>query len=183
MSTTGPQKCDAIDGSIEVGVKQAKRDPKQQVILNEFVMNTPGHLSVGLWAHPSDSADKYSTLKFWIHLAQLLDKAKFRAMLIADTFGASDVYKGPFKVQTLISFCRAIPCQQHALFDSCDGRCHGGPYVWRDGKYNLQCTLRLGQEVLERGSSEQRPRCMKHRDVVSRQRSAKPWTQSAGSSR
>jgi FMN-dependent oxidoreductase (nitrilotriacetate monooxygenase family) len=75
-------------GTVENGTKR-------QLILNAFVMNTPGHLSPGLWAHPTNSTDQYNTLKFWTDLAQLLDKANFHAMFIADTLGAYDVYKGP----------------------------------------------------------------------------------------
>jgi hypothetical protein len=69
--------------------------PKKQLILNAFVMNTPGHLSPGLWKHPRNHTDKYKKLSFWTELAQLLDKAGFHAMFIADTLGAYDVYKGP----------------------------------------------------------------------------------------
>jgi hypothetical protein len=69
--------------------------PKKQLILNAFVMNTPGHLSPGLWKHPRNHTDKYKKLSFWTDLAQILDKAGFHAMFIADTLGAYDVYKGP----------------------------------------------------------------------------------------
>lgn len=68
---------------------------RKQLILNAFVMNTPGHLSPGLWRHPNNKTDEYKTLKFWTDLAQLLDKAKFHAMFVADTLGAYDVYRGP----------------------------------------------------------------------------------------
>ncbi|KAJ9481116.1 hypothetical protein VN97_g12386 [Penicillium thymicola] len=36
-----------------------------------------------------------NSLSFWTKLAQLLDKAGFHAMFIADTLGAYGVYKGP----------------------------------------------------------------------------------------
>ncbi|KAH7126082.1 luciferase-like domain-containing protein [Dactylonectria macrodidyma] len=71
---------------------------KRQIILNAFVMNTPGHLSPGLWRHPENKTDQYKKLSFWIELAQLLDKADFHAIFIADTLGPYDVYKGPSNV-------------------------------------------------------------------------------------
>ncbi|KAJ5163874.1 Nitrilotriacetate monooxygenase component A/pristinamycin IIA synthase subunit A [Penicillium coprophilum] len=71
---------------------------KKQIILNAFVMNTPGHLAPGLWKHPRNKTDQYKSLSFWTDLAQLLDKAGFHAMFLADTLGAYDVYKGPSNV-------------------------------------------------------------------------------------
>ncbi|KAJ5130022.1 uncharacterized protein N7515_006061 [Penicillium bovifimosum] len=71
---------------------------KKQIILNAFVMNTPGHLAPGQWRHPRNKTDQYKSLSFWTDLAQLLDKAGFHAMFIADTLGAYDVYKGPSNV-------------------------------------------------------------------------------------
>ncbi|KAF5517295.1 Dimethyl-sulfide monooxygenase [Colletotrichum aenigma] len=71
---------------------------KKQIILNAFVMNTPGHLAPGLWKHPRNKTDQYKKLSFWTELAQLLDNAGFHAMFIADTLGPYDVYKGPANV-------------------------------------------------------------------------------------
>ncbi|KAF3076754.1 Dimethyl-sulfide monooxygenase [Trichoderma lentiforme] len=71
---------------------------KKQMILNAFVMNTPGHLAPGFWRHPRNKTDQYTKLSFWTELAQLLDKAEFHAMFIADTLGPYDVYKGPSNV-------------------------------------------------------------------------------------
>lgn len=71
---------------------------KKDFILNAFVMNTPAHLSPGLWRHPDNATDKYKTLKFWTDLAKLLDDANFHAMFVADTLGAYDVYRGPSNV-------------------------------------------------------------------------------------
>ncbi|KAI1875801.1 uncharacterized protein JN550_002087 [Neoarthrinium moseri] len=73
-------------------------DKKKQLILNAFVMNTPGHLAPGQWRHPRNKTAHYKKLSFWIELAQLLDKANFHAMFIADTLGPYDVYKGPANV-------------------------------------------------------------------------------------
>jgi FMN-dependent oxidoreductase (nitrilotriacetate monooxygenase family) len=63
-------------------------------------MNTPAHLSPGLWKHPRNRTAEYKKLSFWTDLAQLLDKAGFHSMFIADVLGAYDVYKGPHNFET-----------------------------------------------------------------------------------
>lgn len=82
---------------------------KKQIILNAFVMNTPGHLAPGLWKHPRNQTDQYKKLSFWTNLAQLLDKANFHAMFIADTLGPYDVYKGPANVIPSLSSGAQFP--------------------------------------------------------------------------
>ncbi|KAF3065167.1 Dimethyl-sulfide monooxygenase [Daldinia childiae] len=77
--------------------------PKKQLLLNAFVMTTPGHLSPGLWKHPRNHTDDYNKLSFWTSLAQLLDKGDFHAMFIADTLGAYDVYRGPANVDPVLA--------------------------------------------------------------------------------
>ena len=68
---------------------------KKQLILNGFVITSPGHLAPGLWKHPRNKTTGYKKLKFWTDLAQRLDKANFHALFIADVLGGYDVYKGP----------------------------------------------------------------------------------------
>lgn len=68
---------------------------KKQLILNAFVINSPGHLAPGLWKHPRNQTTDYNKLSFWTDLAQRLDEAKFHALFIADVLGGYDVYKGP----------------------------------------------------------------------------------------
>jgi len=60
---------------------------KKKLILNAFVMNTPGHLAPGLWKHPRNLTANYKKHKFWTDLAQLLDKANFHALFVADVLG------------------------------------------------------------------------------------------------
>lgn len=83
--------------------------PKKQLLLNAFVMTTPGHLSPGLWHHPRNKTDEYNKLSFWMSLAQLLDKGGFHAMFIADTLGAYDVYKGPANVEPVLNSGAQFP--------------------------------------------------------------------------
>ncbi|KAK7973415.1 xenobiotic compound family monooxygenase [Apiospora saccharicola] len=80
------------------GGGDSNEDGKKPMILNAFVMNTPGHLSPGQWRHPRNKTDQYKKLSFWVDLAKLLDEAGFHAMFIADTLGPYDVYKGPSNV-------------------------------------------------------------------------------------
>lgn len=68
---------------------------KKQLFLNAFLMNTPSHLSPGLWRHPRSQSSNYNSLSFWTSLAQLLDRAGFHAIFLADVLGHYDVYKGP----------------------------------------------------------------------------------------
>ncbi|KAJ5949355.1 hypothetical protein N7454_000939 [Penicillium verhagenii] len=82
---------------------------RKEIILNAFVMNTPGHLAPGLWRHPRNKTDQYKKLSFWTDLAQLLDKAGFHAMFIADTLGPYDVYKGPANVAPALASGAQFP--------------------------------------------------------------------------
>ncbi|KAJ9606724.1 hypothetical protein H2200_008733 [Cladophialophora chaetospira] len=68
---------------------------KKKLILNAFAMNTPGHLSPGLWNHPRNKTYNYKKLDFWTDLARILDDAGFHALFLADVLGCYDVYKGP----------------------------------------------------------------------------------------
>lgn len=67
---------------------------KKTLFFNGFMMNVVGHVSAGLWRHPDDRANEYTTLDYWISIARLLDEAGFDAMFIADALGQIDVYQG-----------------------------------------------------------------------------------------
>ncbi|TVY93670.1 Dimethyl-sulfide monooxygenase [Lachnellula willkommii] len=81
-------------------VSEGPNEPKERkkLILNAFVLNSPGHLAPGLWKHPRNNSADYTSLKYWTDLAQLLDKANFHALFVADVLGGYDVYKGPANV-------------------------------------------------------------------------------------
>ncbi|KIY02120.1 uncharacterized protein Z520_02258 [Fonsecaea multimorphosa CBS 102226] len=97
------------NGVTSTGDTSEKMKEKKQMILNAFVMNTPGHLAPGLWRHPRNKTDQYKKLSFWTDLAQLLDRAHFHAMFIADTLGPYDVYKGPANVVPALSSGAQFP--------------------------------------------------------------------------
>ncbi|EXJ82769.1 hypothetical protein A1O3_06584 [Capronia epimyces CBS 606.96] len=81
----------------------------KQLILNAFVMNTPGHLSPGLWTHPRNKTADHTKLKFWTDLAQLLDNAGFHALFVADVLGGYDVYKGPQNIDPALASGAQFP--------------------------------------------------------------------------
>jgi len=85
------------------------RGQKKQFILNAFVMNTPNHLSPGLWKHPSSSTADYDTLDYWVKLGELLEQAKFHTIFIADTLGPYDVFKGPHNFGTVVETGTQFP--------------------------------------------------------------------------
>jgi hypothetical protein len=78
--------------------KGSKLLEEKKLVINAFVMNSPGHLAPGLWKHPRNNIAEYTNLKYWMNLAQLLDKANFHPMFVADALGGYDVYKGPADV-------------------------------------------------------------------------------------
>jgi len=65
-----------------------------RIFLNSFTMNTPGHLSPGVWRHPHDAGRRTTDLDTWVELAQTLDRGGIDAMFLADVLGVYDVYGG-----------------------------------------------------------------------------------------
>ncbi len=80
-----------------------------------FVMTTPTHLSPGLWRHPRNRTDEYNKLSYWTDLAQLLDKAGFHCMFVADTLGPYDIYKGPENVDPVLASGAQYPVNDPLL--------------------------------------------------------------------
>ena len=66
----------------------------KQIRLNAFEMNTVGHQSPGLWAHPRDRSASYSDLDYWTGLARILERGRFDGIFLADVLGVYDVYCG-----------------------------------------------------------------------------------------
>ncbi|QNO38734.1 LLM class flavin-dependent oxidoreductase [Protaetiibacter sp. SSC-01] len=55
-------------------------------------MNTPNHLSSGLWRHPRDRSRGYRTLDHWLDLARTLEAGGIDVLFLADVLGVYDVY-------------------------------------------------------------------------------------------
>ncbi|MBG6237694.1 FMN-dependent oxidoreductase (nitrilotriacetate monooxygenase family) [Mycetocola sp. CAN_C7] len=54
---------------------------------NAFVMNTGSHIHHGQWRRPDAQQTEFNDVQTWIHLAKLLEEAKFDAMFFADVSG------------------------------------------------------------------------------------------------
>lgn len=67
--------------------------PKKHIHINAFNMNCVGHIHHGLWTHPRDRSTEYHTLKYWMDLAQTLEKGLFDGIFLADVVGYYDVYQ------------------------------------------------------------------------------------------
>ena len=86
---------------------------KKQIRLNAFIMNTPVHLSPGLWRHPRDTASNFTQLSHWLDLARLWERGLFDGVFLADVLGPYDVYgNGP---QAAISHGVQLPAHDPLL--------------------------------------------------------------------
>ncbi len=65
----------------------------KKIILNQFDMNTPGHIWPGFWRHPRDRMD-YLSLDYWKSIARIAERGLFDSFFFADVFGTYDVYGG-----------------------------------------------------------------------------------------
>lgn len=68
--------------------------PRRPILLNAFDMNTPSHLTHGLWRHPRDRATDYKRLPYWLDLARTLERGLFDGLFLADVTGVYDVWGG-----------------------------------------------------------------------------------------
>jgi alkanesulfonate monooxygenase len=74
--------------------RRRRRVPKPPIRLNAFVMNTPVHLSPGLWRHPRDRSKNFNELSHWLDLARLWERGLFDGVFLADVLGPYDVFGG-----------------------------------------------------------------------------------------
>ena len=85
----------------------------KEIRLNAFDMNCVVHQSAGLWRHPRDRSDQYTSLDYWVELAKLLERGKFDALFIADVLGVYDVYGG--NVNSALAEATQIPLNDPVL--------------------------------------------------------------------
>ena len=64
----------------------------KRLIVNLFEMNTPGHITHGLWRQPDNNRERYKDIAYWLELARVAEAGGFDAIFIADVVGAYDVY-------------------------------------------------------------------------------------------
>ncbi|MET4431632.1 FMN-dependent oxidoreductase (nitrilotriacetate monooxygenase family) [Mycolicibacterium sp. 624] len=68
--------------------------PTRPIILNGFSMNSVSHVNYGLWRHPRDQTHRYTTIDYWVELAQILDRGRFDTFFLADALGLLDTHGG-----------------------------------------------------------------------------------------
>lgn len=66
----------------------------KQISVNLFEMNTVGHISHGLWAHPENTRHRFNDLDFWTDLARTAEEGLLDAIFLADVIGTYDGYRG-----------------------------------------------------------------------------------------
>ncbi|KAI5478195.1 hypothetical protein MNV49_005362 [Pseudohyphozyma bogoriensis] len=67
--------------------------PKRKLILNAFTNGSPSHIVPGTW-RGEKPGPRFDTLTYWQKEAELLERGKFHAVFLADSYGSYDVYKG-----------------------------------------------------------------------------------------
>jgi FMN-dependent oxidoreductase (nitrilotriacetate monooxygenase family) len=60
------------------------------VLIGAFEINGPNLTSQGLWAHPEHHSVRYKDIRYWIDLAQRLDRGGFDFLFFADSYGYPD---------------------------------------------------------------------------------------------
>lgn len=66
----------------------------KQMRIFAFDFNGPAHLSAGTWRHPKDRGNEYTSIKYWVEYAKLLESACFDGIFFADNDGYHESYKG-----------------------------------------------------------------------------------------
>ena len=59
-----------------------------------FVMNTPSHITQGLWRSPDGDQVRFNDLNLWVSLARRLEEGGFDAIFFADVVGLYGDYRG-----------------------------------------------------------------------------------------
>ena len=87
--------------------------PPKRLLFNAFSMNCVSHIHHGLWRRADSRQLEYTSLEPWIELAQLLERAKFDSLFLADVVGTYDIYKGG--AETSIREAMQIPVNDPTL--------------------------------------------------------------------
>ena len=67
---------------------------KKEISVNAFFSNSPGQNWIGLWSAPGSEALRYTSLDYWIKVAEIAERGLFDSLFFADTNGVYDVYQG-----------------------------------------------------------------------------------------
>lgn len=119
MSESAP----AVGEGAAAAAQHAGLDQDQRrIFINAFEMFTPNHLSFGQWRREEDrSSTKRRDLSYWTNLAQTLERGNVTALVIADTFGQHDVYKGSAEptVRTAVQYPMGDPAVVSSVLSHC----------------------------------------------------------------
>ena len=140
----------------------------REIRFNAFDMNCVGHQSPGLWAHPRDRSWHYKDLEYWIELAEILERGKFDGLFIADVLGVYDVYHG--NLDAAIRNSTQIPVNDPLAARAGDGAGHRASRLRADRFAVLRASLPVRAPHVDARSSDQGPRWLEHRHLLSRQR-------------
>ena len=149
----------------------------RQIHFNAFDMNCVGHQSPGLWAHPRDRSWQYKDLEYWTELAKMLERGKFDGIFIADVLGVYDVFRGD--LDTALRVSAQIPGQRSAAARARDGAGHRASRLRRHRLDLVRTSLHIRAPHLDARPSDQRPRRLEHRHLLSRERRAQHRSRAA----
>ncbi|BAP70017.1 putative monooxygenase yxeK [Kluyveromyces marxianus] len=77
-------------------VKRVKTSGKKNLIINAFLMSSPGCQTINSWRNEADkTALSAESPEYWIELGKVLEDGGFTAAFFADVLGPYDVYNGP----------------------------------------------------------------------------------------
>ena len=75
-------------------LRASARQPTKRLVLNLFEMNCVSHITHGLWRLPENNRERFNDIEYWTELAQLLERAGFDAVFLADVVGVYDTFRG-----------------------------------------------------------------------------------------
>lgn len=77
-------------------IKRAKTSGKKKLIINAFLMSSPGCQAINSWRNEADkTAFSAESPNYWLELGKILENGGFTAVFFADVLGPYDVYNGP----------------------------------------------------------------------------------------
>ncbi|KAF2438208.1 putative xenobiotic compound monooxygenase, DszA family [Karstenula rhodostoma CBS 690.94] len=106
-------------------------DPsRKKLILNAFVEMCSGHQSPSLATWYYDTSTEFNSISHWVHLAKLLEAAKFHGIFIADVLGGYNVYRGPRNPAPALKSGAQWPANEPLAVTKHRGPPHRGRLGW-----------------------------------------------------
>jgi FMN-dependent oxidoreductase (nitrilotriacetate monooxygenase family) len=67
---------------------------RKKILLNAFHMCTPSQQWAGMWSHPKDQGQRYTTIDYYIELARTAERGLLDSVFFADSIGLMDKFGG-----------------------------------------------------------------------------------------